>query len=105
MANTLPEPISLKKIWGEAFALFYRHRKATWIDLMLVVGLGGMLFVVISLAQHARVTAPEDVEISLSPWSLALYTFYSLVRGLIAYGLSLGFTLVYGYWAAKDHVA
>src|SRR5205823_5023100 len=26
-------------------------------------------------------------------------------RGLLAYVLSLGFTLVYGYWAAKDPVA
>ena len=36
---------------------------------------------------------------------LPLYTFYSLMRGLIAYVLSLLFTLVYGYWAAKDRVA
>ena len=27
------------------------------------------------------------------------------MRGLIAYVLSLLFTLVYGYWAAKDQVA
>ncbi len=33
------------------------------------------------------------------------YTFFSLCRGLFAYVLSLGFTLVYGYWAAKDRVA
>ena len=39
------------------------------------------------------------------PWVLPLYTFYSLMRGLIAYVLSLLFTLVYGYWAAKDRVA
>jgi len=30
---------------------------------------------------------------------------FSLIRGLLAYVLSLGFTLVYGYWAAKDRVA
>ena len=43
--------------------------------------------------------------VSLSPLALPLYTFYSLMRGVIAYGLSLLFTLVYGYWAAKDPVA
>ena len=30
---------------------------------------------------------------------------YSLCRGLIAYSFSLLFTLVYGYWAAKDKIA
>ena len=49
-------------------------------------------------------TASPRIEptLDLSPWSLPLYTFYSLMRGLIAYVLSLVFTLVYGYWAAKD---
>ena len=28
-----------------------------------------------------------------------------MVRGIIAYGLSLTVTLVYGYWAAKDKIA
>lgn len=28
-----------------------------------------------------------------------------MVRGIIAYGLSLAVTLVYGYWAAKDKIA
>ena len=41
-------------------------------------------------------------EIDLSPWALPRYTFFSLSRGLIAYLLSLAFTIVYGYWAAKD---
>src|SRR5204863_6959862 len=38
-------------------------------------------------------------------WALPRYTLFSLMRGLVAYVLSLGFTLVYGYWAAKDHQA
>jgi NitT/TauT family transport system permease protein len=37
--------------------------------------------------------------------NLPRFTFYSLCRGLLAYGLSLAFTLVYGYWAAKDRRA
>ena len=28
-----------------------------------------------------------------------------MVRGIIAYGLSLTFTIIYGYWAAKDRIA
>ncbi len=45
------------------------------------------------------------VEIDLNPWALPKYTFFSMVRGILAYGLSLVFTLMYGYWAAKDKVA
>src|ERR1700758_674023 len=42
------------------------------------------------------------VEISRSPWHLPIYAAYSLLRITIAYILSLGFTLVYGYVAAYN---
>ncbi len=42
------------------------------------------------------------VEISRSLWALPAYAGYSLLRITIAYGLSLGFTLVYGYVAAYN---
>jgi NitT/TauT family transport system permease protein len=45
------------------------------------------------------------VEIELTPWAIPRYLFYSLARGLLAYGISLTFTLLYGYWAAKDRLA
>jgi NitT/TauT family transport system permease protein len=43
-----------------------------------------------------------QVEISRSPLALPLYAGYSLLRITIAYGLSLAFTLVYGYIAAYN---
>jgi NitT/TauT family transport system permease protein len=43
-----------------------------------------------------------EVEISRSPWKLPVYAGYSLLRMTIAYGLSLAFTLVYGYVAAYN---
>src|SRR6267143_1309890 len=43
-----------------------------------------------------------SVEISHSLWALPAYAGYSLLRITIAYGLSLGFTLVYGYVAAYN---
>ena len=43
-----------------------------------------------------------EVEISRSPWALPVYAGYSLLRITIAYLLSLGFTLVYGYIAAYN---
>jgi NitT/TauT family transport system permease protein len=42
------------------------------------------------------------VEISRSVWALPVYAGYSLLRITIAYGLSLGFALVYGYVAAYN---
>ena len=43
-----------------------------------------------------------ETEISQNPWSLPLYALYSLVRILVAYGISLVFALAYGYAAAKS---
>src|ERR1017187_7056625 len=42
------------------------------------------------------------VEISHSLWALPVYAGYSLLRISVAYFLSLGFTLVYGYIAAYN---
>jgi NitT/TauT family transport system permease protein len=44
-------------------------------------------------------------DISLSPLSLPKYTFLSMMRGLIGYVISLLFTLIYAFWAAKDERA
>jgi len=46
----------------------------------------------------------DVVDIDLSLWHLPEYTFYSLSRGLLAYALSLIFSLLWGFWAAKDRV-
>ena len=72
---------------------------------MVIVGLGAGVFALVSLAGRWTGELRPTVEIDLSPWALPQYTFYSLSRGLLAYVFSLGFTLVYGYWAAKDRVA
>jgi len=98
-------PFSFRRIWGEATAVVDKSRKIGWVDVLVVVGLAGLFFAVISMAQGAVHRPLENQEIDTSVWVLPWYTFQSLMRGLVAYLLSLGFTLVYGYWAAKDHVA
>src|SRR5262249_21243453 len=98
----MPNRQRWQQIWGEATALLDRSRRLRWIDLFLVAGLAGLLFGSVTLARQFTQEKPPSVEIDLSPWALPLYTFLSLARGLIAYGLSLLFTLVYGYWAAKS---
>jgi NitT/TauT family transport system permease protein len=94
-----------RRSWGQALALLDRSRKLGWIDLLVVVGLVGVLYGLLELGMQWTTEFHETVDIDLSPSALPLYTFFSLCRGLIAYGISLAFTLVYGYWAAKDPLA
>jgi NitT/TauT family transport system permease protein len=94
-----------KRAWGGAIATLHRARRWSWVDLVIGVGVMGLLFGILNLA--SQWTAPQQaaVKIDLSPWALPRYTFFSLSRGLVAYVISLAFTLVYGYWAAKDEIA
>lgn len=83
-----------------------RHpRTIAWVDLLVIAGLGGLLLAVIGVGREWTSAQRPAVSIDLSPWALPRYTMFSLFRGLLAYVISLGFTLVYGYWAAKDRVA
>src|SRR5215475_13713925 len=91
-----------RKVWGEATAALHRAKRFNWIDLLVIAGLVGLLYAAIDVAAQWSGEHRPAVEIDLSPWALPGYTLFSLARGLIAYLISLGFTLVYGYWAAKD---
>ena len=97
--------IQFKKIWGEATSFLARYQKIWWIDLALILGLIGLVFGVMTVAGEWTGAHRPSVDIDLSPWALPKYAFFSLCRGLLAYGLSLAFTLAYGYWAAKDRMA
>jgi NitT/TauT family transport system permease protein len=102
----MSEPVRRwKRGWGGAIAVLYRARRLGWIDLLVAVGVMGMLYGILSLASEWSAPHQAAVEIDLSPWALPRYTLFSLSRGLIAYVISLAFTLVYGYWAAKDEIA
>jgi NitT/TauT family transport system permease protein len=77
------------------------------------VGLGDLVvFLVVAVLIYAGVRlafrAPAYVqgpEISLSPAALPWYAFLSTLRMLAAYVLSLAFSLVYGYKAARSRYA
>src|SRR5579883_3163156 len=93
-------------IWGSARELVSRTRRFTGVDLLLVLGLAGLVVGLADLGREWTGSLRETVEIDLDDWwALPVYTFYSLSRGLIAYAFSLAFTLTYGYWAAKDAAA
>src|SRR5262245_9046049 len=95
----------MQRVIGEAFAQLGRARRLPWVDLLIVAGLAGLLFAFIDLGREWTGVHHPSVAIDLSPSALPRYTIFSLFRGLLAYVLSLGFTLGYGYWAAKDRIA
>ncbi|MBI5796585.1 MAG: ABC transporter permease subunit [Planctomycetes bacterium] len=92
------------KIWG-GFAIPHKPIRFRWIDFLLVLGIAGLFYGLVSVEREWTGAWQQTVEIDLNPWLLPKYTFFSMVRGIIAYCLSLMFTLVYGYWAAKDKIA
>src|SRR6266852_416491 len=95
----------LPVIWGRASAVLVRSRRFGWIDLLVLVGIFVAAVGIIRTAEQWRQTLRPAVEIDLSIAALPKYTLLSLSRGLAAYVLSLGFSLAYGYWAAKDRIA
>ncbi len=92
-------------VWRGALVRLNRVRRGGWVDLLLVLGVAGLLFGLVDLYGQATAAHRPKVEIEMSLWALPRYTFYSFTRGMVAYVLSLAFTLVYGYWAAKDQAA
>jgi NitT/TauT family transport system permease protein len=95
-------PPFLQRVWGADRARPVLALRVGWADLLVVAGLAGLLYGLLDFGREWSAAPRPRVEIDLSPAALPRYTFLSLARGLSAYGLSLAFTLVYGYWAAKD---
>jgi NitT/TauT family transport system permease protein len=95
----------VQNVFGAAVAFLDRSRRLSWTDLVLVGGLGGGIYGLVHLAREWTGALRPAVEIDLSLGALPRYALLSLSRGLAAYVLSLLFTLVYGYWAARDRMA
>jgi NitT/TauT family transport system permease protein len=81
-------------------SIFEERPGASWIDL-LIIGVGLALFYgVVTLARTWLGPFTPSVLISKRPSALPGYTAYSVLRMAVAYVLSLGFSLIYGYVAA-----
>src|SRR5262249_12911114 len=93
---------SIHPVWGADTAALRRPRQSWLVDALFALALVGIALGVLSVEHEWVAPARAAVEIDLSPSALPKYTLYSLSRGIVAYVLSLGFTLVYGYWAAKS---
>ena len=96
---------SFDALWGGAHRFAELRARFALIDGLVVLGLAGLLFGLLQVAGEWTGELRPAVAIDLSLAALPRYTLYSFSRGAIAYALSLGFTLGYGYWAAKDRAA
>ena len=80
----------------------------TWpyaIDLLIFAAGLALFYALIAVARTWLGPVTPTVEIDRSPHALPAYAGYSLLRIVIAYLLSLGFALVYGYVAAYNATA
>lgn len=75
------------------------------VDLLILMFVITFVYGVVLFANQMQGTFTPQTEISLQPSKLPLYTFFSALRGLTAYMISLIFTLIVGYWAAKSRAA
>jgi NitT/TauT family transport system permease protein len=90
------------RAWMQAQTLLRPIRREWWVDPLIIVGGLGLFYGLVNVAREWTGVHRPALELSLSPLALPAYTFFSLIRGLVAYVLSLAFTLVYAFWAAKD---
>jgi len=80
-------------------------RDRTWnlfMDAIVFAGLFATGYAIVAVARYWFSTPVAAVEISLAPAAIPRYAFYSLVRMIVAYLLSLVFAIAYGYFAAYN---
>jgi NitT/TauT family transport system permease protein len=75
------------------------------VDVLILASLGALLYGLIKVGSEWSGMLRPVMEIDLSPWALPRYTLLSLFRGVVAYFISLIFTLIYGYIAAYNRRA
>ncbi len=79
-------------------------RYANWADALVLISMGVLIYIGAEVARYAPATV-DGPEISRDPSLLPLYASLSVARMFAAYLLSLVFTLVYGYIAARNRRA
>ena len=83
----------------------YRKIRLQTADLLVLGLFVFLLYGSVITAQRWHAGLQPDITIELNYSSLALYSIYSLFRALIAYLISLLFTLLFGYLAATYKTA
>jgi NitT/TauT family transport system permease protein len=91
-------------IWRSALAVPHLPRPRA-LDIFLFAGAGALLYALLALAPAELGRASPSVTIDLRPTALPGYTWFSILRMVGAYALSLVFTVVVGYAAARNPTA
>ncbi len=74
-------------------------------DLLIVLLVATAIYGVVSIAKEWSAEFQPVTEIDLSVSALPYYTLLSAIRGFVAYFISLVFTIIIGYLAAKSRAA
>src|SRR5579885_2771632 len=74
-------------------------------DLLILLCLSTIIYSLVAIGHEYRADFHPVTTIDLSVWALPRYTLLSAARGSVAYLISLAFTLVVGYAAAKSKPA
>ena len=77
------------------------ERAFNWVDLAVVGLLVALIYSMVTVAREWSGPLQPLAEIHLEARYLPLYALFSLARGVIAYGVSFLFTMVYGYAMAR----
>ena len=72
-----------------------------WVDLAVLGALAAFIYAMVTVAHEWRGALQPVPAIHLEAHYLPLYALYSLSRGVMAYGVSFLFTMVYGYTMAR----
>src|SRR5579864_7284293 len=78
------------------------RRKFSAADAVVVALVLTIIYALIVYGREWRAAFHAAIDIDLSLYSLPYYTLFSAFRGAAAFGLSLVFTFIVGYWAAKS---
>jgi NitT/TauT family transport system permease protein len=78
------------------------RRRPSPADIVVVALVLAIIYALVAYGREWEAAFHPNVDIDLSLYSLPYYTLFSALRGLAAFMLSLAFTLVVGYWAAKS---
>ena len=103
----MPSPAVLSQQQGPIPPVVKRPIGSRWayaflIDIAVFIAVFGVIFGLYSIGRSWLGPVRVESEISQDPRSLWAYSLYSLVRILVAYGISLVFALAYGYAAARS---
>src|SRR5438477_374902 len=83
----------------------YAKKFPSLADALVFIVMGAAVYGVATTSAQWQTTYHPLTAIDLSLHALPKYAFFSTMRGLAAYLISLTITLIFGYWAAKSKKA